>query len=104
MPSPIVIMSLAPNGRFLACFTSSGTLSVISTNFESKVVDFDTSTPKPPSQMSWCGEDSVVLNLDSHLLMVGPYGHWVNHPYDGQALYVIPEADCCRVVTSTRYT
>ena len=41
--SPIVEMSFAPNGRFLACFTESSMLTVISTTFETKVLDFDVS-------------------------------------------------------------
>ena len=57
--SPIVAMSFAPNGRFLACFTRGCILLVISTNFETKVLDFDTSVGSrdSPSEMEWCGED-----------------------------------------------
>lgn len=57
--SPIVAMEFAPNGRFLACFTQSSILTVISTSFETKVLDFDTSegSSAPPLEMKWCGED-----------------------------------------------
>jgi vacuolar protein sorting-associated protein 16 len=57
--SPIVEMTFAPNGRFLACFTESSMLTVISTTFETKVLDFDTSegSSQPPLEMKWCGED-----------------------------------------------
>lgn len=57
--SPIVAMTFAPNGRFLACFTQSSILTVISTSFETKVLDFDTSegSTAPPLDMKWCGED-----------------------------------------------
>lgn len=57
--SPIVKMSFAPNGRFLACFTQASVLTVISTSFETKVLDFDTSegSQAPPHDMGWCGED-----------------------------------------------
>ena len=60
--SPIVEMSFAPNGRFLACFTESNMLTVISTTFETKVLDFDTSegSSQPPLEMKWCGEDRYV--------------------------------------------
>jgi len=101
--SPIISMSFAPNGRFLACFTQNCTLTVISTNFETKVLDFDTSegSPHPPRQMKWCGEDSVVLHWKNlGVLMVGPYGDWLRFPYEGvENLHLIPEMDCCRVVT-----
>jgi len=101
--SPIVEMTFAPNGRFLACFTEASMLTVISTTFETKVLDFDTSegSTQPPLEMTWCGEDSVVLHWKNlGVLMVGPYGDWLRFPYENQGnLYLIPEMDCCRVVT-----
>lgn len=106
MQSPIVGMSFAPNGRFLACFTQNSLLTVISTTFETKVLDFDTSegSSAPPKDMRWCGEDSVVLHWKNlGVLMVGPYGDWLRFPYDGEEnLHIIPEIDCCRVVTNNR--
>lgn len=34
------------------------------------------------------------------VLMVGPYGDWLRFPYENQGnLYLIPEIDCCRVIT-----
>ena len=60
--APIVDMTFAPNGRFLASFTESAMLTVISTSFETKVLDFDTSegSSSPPLAMKWCGEDRYV--------------------------------------------
>ena len=103
--SPIVDMSFAPNGRFLACFTESSMLTVISTSFETKVLDFDTSegSQSPPLDMQWCGEDSVVLHWKKlGVLMVGPYGDWLRFPYEGhETVHLIPEMDCCRVITDS---
>eukprot|EP00543_Licmophora_paradoxa_P010410 CAMPEP_0202477846 /NCGR_PEP_ID=MMETSP1360-20130828/94152_1 /ASSEMBLY_ACC=CAM_ASM_000848 /TAXON_ID=515479 /ORGANISM="Licmophora paradoxa, Strain CCMP2313" /LENGTH=795 /DNA_ID=CAMNT_0049105103 /DNA_START=45 /DNA_END=2432 /DNA_ORIENTATION=- len=101
--APIVAMSFAPNGRFLACFTQSSILTVISTSFETKVLDFDTSegSKSAPQDMQWCGEDSVVLHWRKlGVLMVGPYGDWLRFPYENiENLHIIPEIDCCRVIT-----
>jgi vacuolar protein sorting-associated protein 16 len=103
--SPIVDMSFAPNGRFLACFTEASLLTVISTSFETKVLDFDTSegSSSPPLEMKWCGEDSVVLHWKNlGVLMVGPYGDWLRFPYDGMDnVFLLPEIDCCRVITDS---
>jgi vacuolar protein sorting-associated protein 16 len=103
--SPIVDMCFAPNGRFLACFTESSMLTVISTSFETKVLDFDTSegSNTPPLEMKWCGEDSVVLHWKNlGILMVGPYGDWLRFPYEGmEHVFLLPEMDCCRVITDT---
>jgi hypothetical protein len=36
------------------------------------------------------------------VLMVGPYGDWLRFPYENiDNLYVIPEIDCCRVITDS---
>lgn len=45
--------------------------------------------------------DSVVLHWKNlGVLMVGPYGDWLRFPYENQGnLYLIPEIDCCRVIT-----
>mmetsp|Transcript_9444 Transcript_9444/g.14151 ORF Transcript_9444/g.14151 Transcript_9444/m.14151 type:complete len:1132 (-) Transcript_9444:64-3459(-) len=101
--APIIQMKFAPNGRFLACFTKNSIMTVISTNFETKVLDFDTSDGSSdlPHNMEWCGEDSVVLHWKNlGVLMVGPYGDWLRFPYDGiQNLQLCAEIDCCRVIT-----
>lgn len=103
--APIVDMTFAPNGRFLACFTESSMLTVISTSFETKVLDFDTSegSSSPPLAMRWCGEDSVVLHWKNlGVLMVGPYGDWLRFPYeDSENVFLVPEVDCCRVLTDS---
>jgi hypothetical protein len=103
--APIVDMCFAPNGRFLACFTESFILTVISTSFETKVLDFDTSegSKSSPLAMKWCGEDSVVLHWKTlGVLMVGPYGDWLRFPYENtENVFLLPEIDCCRVITDS---
>lgn len=34
------------------------------------------------------------------IVMVGPFGDWLNFPYDSTSVHLIPEADCCRIVTA----
>lgn len=104
--APIVSMAFAPSGRFLACFTANSVLTVVSTTFESIVLEFDTSSgsSSPPRSMGWCGEDSVVMHMKNlGVLMVGPYGDWLRFPFgnDDEEVYLVPEIDCCRVITSS---
>ena len=105
LASPIVDMSFCPNGRFLACFTEASMLTVVSTSFETKVLDFDTSegSSSPPIAMQWCGEDSVVLHWKNMgILMVGPYGDWLRFCYNNTtSVHLIPEMDACRVITDS---
>lgn len=97
LPAPVTSMAIAPNGRFLACFTL-GLITVVSTSFTTKVLEFDTLVVSTPLDMQWCGEDSVLLNWKDCLLMVGPYGHWLKFKYR-TPLFLIPEVDCCRIIS-----
>lgn len=83
--APITAMSIAPNGRFMACFLANGGLTVMTTNFTKKILDFDTNSTRKPAQMVWCGEDAVLLSWQGFLLMVGPFGHWLQFPYRCEA-------------------
>jgi hypothetical protein len=78
----------------MACFMSSGILTVMSTSFTTKILDFDTNSTRKPVQMVWCGEDAVLLSWQGFVLMVGPYGHWLQFPYAGTPCHVIPEQVC----------
>lgn len=37
-----------------------------------------------PMDIAWCGEDAIVLRWkNTGIVMVGPYGDWLNFPYEG---------------------
>jgi len=99
--APIVKIAVAPNGRFLACYRADGILTVMSAAFTTKVLDFDAKSVAPPREIAWCGEDSVVMQwLNTGIVMVGPFGDWLNFPYD-HAIHLVPESDCCRIITGS---
>ena len=98
LEAPVTKMAVAPNGRFVACFQKDGVTTVMSTSFTQKILDFDTNSVTRPSSLSWCGEDCMVLHWKNMgILLVGPYGDWLNFPYDGKVA-VVNEFDCCRVL------
>lgn len=98
---PFATMSVCPNGKFIACFCRSGNVWVASIDFSRNLSDFTTKSQMPPTQLVWCGLDSVVLYWPSLLLMVGPYGDWVKYNYD-EPLSLIPDIDSIRVVSNSR--
>ncbi len=100
LPSPVTKMAASPDGRFLGCFAE-GLLSVYTTSTFSKVLDpFDAGTSHPPLAMGWCGKDALVLYWRvMGLLLVGPYGDFLHFPYS-EPLALVPEVDCCRVLTT----
>ncbi|CAN0380816.1 unnamed protein product, partial [Ectocarpus sp. 8 AP-2014] len=73
----------------------------MSSNFATKVLNFDTSSSQPPEQMVWCGEDSVLLHFRGRGgLMVGPYGDWTRFSYPPEATVLLaPDSDCCKIFT-----
>ncbi len=99
--APAIQLAASSNGKFLALFTAGGMLAVTGSDFQTKVLDFDTSTQTPPTQLVWCGEDCVVLHWPGlGVLLVGPYGDWgrIQYPASNHLL-LFPELDCCRVLT-----
>lgn len=101
LAAPITKISLAPDGRFLACYKKDGVLTVMGSAFTSKILDFDTRSASRPVAIQWCGKDCVILQWrNTGLVMVGPFGDWINFPYDSAGIHIIPELDCCRIVTS----
>ena len=99
--APITKISVAPNRKYLACFRKDGVLTVMSVTFTTKVLDFDTKSLSRPKEVSWCGEDAVLLVWkNTGIVMVGPYGDWLNYPIDG-SVQLIAEPDCCRIITSS---
>ena len=98
---PVTRIAVAPNGRFVACYTSGGRLKVFdATSLGNALLDFDTKSAAEPHQMVWAGVDAVVLHWRQFgLLAVGPFGHWIQYDYD-RPLWLSQEVDACRIVTS----
>lgn len=119
--APITKMAVDPKARFLACYRRDGILTVMSTDFTSKVsqsiilhiswnnfifgifvvqvLDFDTKSMSRPMDITWVGDDSIAMVWkNTGIVMVGPYGDWLNFPYDGP-VHLVSEHDCCRIVT-----
>lgn len=94
-------MVVQPNGRYLACYRRDGVLTVMSSTFTTKVLDFDTKSISRPLDIAWCGEDAVVLLWrNTGVVMVGPFGDWLNFPYS-EGVHLVAESDCVRIITPT---
>lgn len=102
-PQPITSMAVSPDGHFLAVFTATGRLTVISTDFSKQLCEFETKSEVAPSQVAWCGTDAVVLTWPNLLVVVGPYGDWVRYALDECDVVVVPELDSCRLVSTTTH-
>jgi len=95
-------ISAAPNGRFVAFFCEGGWLVVTNPLLENTFLEFDTKAGIPPTQMCWCGLDSIVMHWpEVGLLMVGPYGDWIKYTYNSPLL-LVREIDSLRIITENR--
>ncbi|KAL2918872.1 Vacuolar protein sorting-associated protein 16 [Polyrhizophydium stewartii] len=98
---PFARMSLSPNAKFLALFTADGRLWVVSSDFQNNLAEFRTNSTVPPLQMTWCGNDSVLLHWEDTILMVGPSGDWIKYAYEG-VVHIVNEIDCARIISNRR--
>ena len=75
---PFTHVSPSPNGKSLALLTFSGTLWVVSTDFQRNLAEFDTGSVAGASgqvrQVEWCGNDAILVTWDALAVLVGPFG------------------------------
>lgn len=69
---PFQKMECSADGKYVACWSESGTLYVYTADFQETIMEFDVKTSKTPAQLVWCGVDSIVLAYSNMLFMVGP--------------------------------
>lgn len=75
---PFIHVSPSPNGKALALLTSSGTLWVVSTDFQRSLAEVETTTVAgaegPIRQVEWCGNDAILVTWETVVVLVGPFG------------------------------
>ncbi|KZP18145.1 vacuolar protein sorting-associated protein 16 [Athelia psychrophila] len=100
---PFTHVSPSPNGKSLALRTSSGTLWVVSTDFQRNLAEFDTSSvlgaEGPVRQVEWCGNDVILVTWESLAVLVGPFGDTLQYFYPGTT-FAITEVDGVRIISS----
>jgi hypothetical protein len=75
---PFAHVAPAPNGAALALLTPSGTLWVVSADFQRPLAELEIA-PLGPSgeavrQLVWCGNDAVLVTWQTAAVLVGPFG------------------------------
>ncbi len=56
----------------------------------------------PPAQLVWCGADAVAAHWPGILLLVAPYGNWLQQAAD-EPLALLAEVDGLRVISSSSH-
>ncbi|KAJ6245541.1 vacuolar protein sorting vps16 [Anaeramoeba flamelloides] len=99
----IVDLVISPTGKLLAYYTTSGSLYVVSTDFEKNYLKFNCNTKGSPKQISWCSGDTVLLNFEKNnlLLMVGPSQSYLQYYYY-EPIHLVTEIDGTRIISNTK--
>lgn len=100
---PFTNISVSPNGKYVALYTTQGKLWVIKADFQDKLSEYDSGMGSVilPRTVEWCGNDSVVIAWDDEVHMVGPQGHSLKHYYESR-VHLIPDIDGVRLITSDK--
>lgn len=73
---PFTYVSPSPNGKFLALLTFSGTLWVVSSDFQRSITEYETistvGAEGPVKQVEWCGNDAIIVVWENCIILVGP--------------------------------
>lgn len=98
---PFIHVSPSPNGKALALLTSSGTLWVVSTDFQRSLAEVETTTVAgaegPIRQVEWCGNDAILVTWETVVVLVGPFGDTLQFLYPG-ATFAVTEPDSIRII------
>lgn len=108
---PFTSMSVDPTGKILACYTSTGNIWVVQTDFMRNLSTFEIGRTTPPKQMVWCGVDSVCCyweetststgTVSGLVLLVGPANTSLKFHYE-KPVYLVGEPDGVRVISDAR--
>lgn len=99
---PFSHMAVSPNGDFIALFTKTGHLWVITSDFHRKLSDCKTSITGPPDQLVWCGNHAVAVVNSDEILLVGPEGGTLNLYFDSP-VFAVSEIDGMRTITDENH-
>lgn len=96
---PFSHLSISPNGKYAALYTTAGHIHVITTDFQTRLSEHDSESRIPPKYVVWCGNDAVVVAWEDEVNIVGPDGALARYFYDSR-VHLFPEHDGIRLFTS----
>ncbi|CAK5269240.1 unnamed protein product [Mycena citricolor] len=94
---PFTHISPSPNGKSLALLNFSGSLLVVSSDFQRTLAEFKVETvvgaEGPVRQVEWCGIDAIIVTWDNLVVVVGPFGETLDGP-----TFAVTEPDGVRII------
>ncbi len=99
---PFEFISSSPNGGFVSLYSSkAGTSWVISADFQRKLSEYRSDTNDIPTNLSWCGNDAIVIAWQDELRLIGPDNAIATFYYDTN-ITISAEIDGVRILTNDK--
>jgi len=89
---------VSPTGKNVACCNGAGKLVVVTSDFSKNLSEFDPGVPFPPTQVVWCGPESVLMHYPTVLIMVNSICDHLTYPLP-DPIALIPELDGARIIS-----
>ena len=87
---PFTHIAVSPNGKFAALYTTTGKTHVITSDFQSRLSEYDSKSKISPKYLEWCGNDAVVIAWEDEVHLVGPGGSLARFYYDSGRVHIVP--------------
>ncbi|KAK0623469.1 Vps16, N-terminal region-domain-containing protein [Immersiella caudata] len=97
---PFTHIGVSPNGKFAALYTTTGKAHVITSDFQTRLSEYDSRSKISPKYLEWCGNDAVVIAWEDEVHLVGPGGSLARFYYDSGRVHIVPDYDGVRVVAN----
>lgn len=94
---PFSHVCVSPEGDLVAAHGLDMKLFVMSSDFQRIFSTLSTDMSTPPSQISWCGNESIVLAWEDEIEIIGAYGGTLRYYFD-DPIHLLPDVDGIRVL------
>jgi hypothetical protein len=96
---PFKHVAVSPNGKSVSLYTEDGKVWVVSSDFQSRLGEYDSKVKTVPKDLMWVGNDAVALAWEDEVHLIGPHGEATKYFYDGWVC-LIPDIDGIRLFTN----
>ncbi|KAI0480552.1 Vps16, N-terminal region-domain-containing protein [Xylariaceae sp. FL0804] len=96
---PFTHITVSPNGKFAALYSTDGRAHVITADFQSRLSEYNSRSQITPKYLQWCGNDAVVVAWEDEVNVIGPNSAVASYVYEGR-VHVIPDHDGVRLISN----
>ncbi|KAG8530362.1 uncharacterized protein KY384_004864 [Bacidia gigantensis] len=96
---PFKHIAVSPNGLYTTLYTEDGKVWIITSDFQTKLGEYDSKIKTVPNDLQWCGNDSVLLAWEDEVHLIGPDGSSLKYYYDDW-VHMLPDVDGIRLITN----